>query len=444
MLKRDYFILAMNSEAYRWKAWTIEAFALTNLAGKDRSAKVDPWTDPIGAKHQGGYPCALFADDQTVWFHHPESGERIVIDDLKPMTKPFDFMDELEVTAEQVPNLQEDVVTTYGNLLFNFNVLIYAFGAVMPYINAPVNVRKIEAELERRLYEEGETPPAGGVTVEQYKRFAEAMLYMAGLTQLCVPAATPKALTINPAIIKRRDELLEEHKDRLHDPAVISEIENELIAMDRADMADDESMGFLIDNKSFDIVRKKTLIMHGAESAFQDGNNVQMIPTSLDEGLDPDFMPEYANSLREGSYARGTLTALGGSKVKETYRVAQNVSVQDEDCGVKFGIPTLIPKGKEKYYIGNYYFENGKQGQVSEENVADLQTRAIEIRSPIYCHAEGSNYCRFCVGDALASAPEAIPTLLADVGSAMMGRFMALMHGKKLSTAKYDFKTAIS
>jgi len=444
MLKRDYFLLAMNSEAYRWKAWTIEAFAITNLANKDRTKKADPWLDPEGAKQPGGYPCALFVEGETVFFHHPESGERIVIDDIKPMTKPFDFMDELEISPDEVPNLSEKTITTYGNLLFNFNVFVYAFGAVMPYLNGPANIRKIEAELERRMYDDSETPPDGGISIEQYKRFAEAMLAMAGLTQLCVPAATPKTLVINPAIIKRRDELLAEHKDRLHDPAVIAEIENELIAMDRADMADDESMGFLIDNKSFDIVRKKTLIMHGAESAFQEGNHVQMIPTSLDEGLDPDFMPEYANSLREGSYARGTLTALGGSKVKETYRVAQNVSVQAEDCGVKYGIPTIIPKGKEKYYIGNYYFEGGKQGQVTEENVADLQTRAIEVRSPIYCHAPGSNYCRFCVGDALASAPEAIPTLLADVGSDMMGRFMALMHGKKLSTAKYDYTAAIS
>jgi len=444
MLKRDYFLLAMNSGAYRWKAWTIEAFAVTNLAAKDQNRKADPWTDPEGAKQPGGYPCSLFCEGDVVWFHHPESGERIVIEDIKPMTQPFNFMDELEITPDEVPNLDKATVTTYGNLLFNFNVFVYAFGDVMPYINGPVKVRKLEAELERRMYDDGETPPEGGVTIAQYKKFAEAMLSLAGLTQLCVPAATPKTLVVNPAIIKRRDELLAENKDRLHDPAVIADIENELIAMDRADLAGDESMGFFIDNKSFDIVRKKTLIMHGAESAFQDGNHVQLIPTSLDEGLDPDYMTEYANSLREGSYARGTLTALGGSKVKETYRVSQNVSVQPEDCGVKFGIPTLIPKGKEKFYIGNYYFENGKQGQVTEENVSDLQTRAIEVRSPIYCHAEGSNYCRFCVGDALASAPEAIPTLLADVGSDMMGRFMALMHGKKLSTAKYDFKTAIS
>lgn len=451
--RSEYFIAAMQSGAFKWKRWIIEAFALTDLPSAKGVLK-QASKGLTEVPEERNYELALYKDDNGYFFYStdPElENQRVYLQDADPKLPVFQFMDELIITSADAPNLNSTapIKTTYGNLLFNWIALIYPFAATIDYINVKVDLKAIEKIIEDKLTD---NPPAntervaGKIYVDQYLKFNKAVLSLAGLTQLCVPSASPRTLTTDPKVYVRRAELLEQYKNELDDPAIIALIDSELIKIDKEWIANDPdgSMGFFIKGKSFNVIRKKQFLMHGAEAAFTDGTTVKLIPTSLVEGWDIRMLPEMANSLREGSYSRGTLTALGGAAVKETYRVGQNTRIVAEDCGSKLGLPTLMNQARVGKYVGNYVLEGDKSILLTTENLPNYLNKLINVRSPVYCHTPGSNFCKFCAGEKLAESPEAIGTFLADVGSTFMGRFMAAMHGKVLATSEYKPAMAIS
>lgn len=451
--RSEYFIAAMQSGSFKWKRWIIEAFALTDLPGSKGDVKiVGSALEEIADDRD--YPMRLYKDATGYFFYSPDpdnEGARIYLQDADPKAPAFQFLDELIITSLDAPNLSSTapVKTTYGNLLFNWIALVYPFATTIEYINVKVDLKAIEKIIEEKLMDNPATNVEripGKIYVDQYLKFNKAVLSLAGLTQLCVPSASPRTLTTDPRVYVRRAELLEQYKNDLDDPAIIALIDAELIKIDKEWIANDPdgSMGFFIKGKSFNVIRKKQFLMHGAEAAFTDGTTVKLIPTSLVEGWDIRMLPEMANSLREGSYSRGTLTALGGAAVKETYRVGQNTRIVAEDCGSVLGLPTLMNQARVGKYVGNYVLEGGKSILLTAENLPSYLNKLISVRSPVYCHTPGSNFCKFCAGEKLAESPEAIGTFLADVGSTFMGRFMAAMHGKVLATAEYKPAMAIS
>src|SRR5690606_16419766 len=118
---------------------------------------------------------------------------------------------------------------------------------------------------------------------------------LGGFTQLWVPAASPKALQTHPDAPKLRAELLEKYKDRLHDPAVIAEIQNALVALDKEWLKGDPVEGFFLGDKVWNTARKRMFTIHGPESGFEEGGDAELIVNSLDEGWDITKMPVMVN-----------------------------------------------------------------------------------------------------------------------------------------------------
>jgi hypothetical protein len=237
---------------------------------------------------------------------------------------------------------------------------------------------------------------------------------------------------------KIRDVLLEKYKDRLHDPATISIIKSELKTVDKAWIKGDDSEDYLIGKKNFDIVRMKTLLMHGEESAFGDGTSVTLIPTSLDEGLNLKNLPDYANSLREGSFNRGAQTALGGEAVQYLIRVFQNHAITEADCGSRLGLNRIIPVDKANRWVGYYLIEGNQIVHLTEENISKYAGKRVVVRSPQFCHTTGSGFCARCMGDANAKFPNSLGGQAADIGSMMLYIFMAKAHGTALRTTRFN------
>ena len=61
--------------------------------------------------------------------------------------------------------------------------------------------------------------------------------------------------------------------------------------------------------------------LYGGEAGLGDGTSMEFIDKPLSEGLDKDKLPDMINSLRSGSYDRGTQTVLGGVAVKQFFRI---------------------------------------------------------------------------------------------------------------------------
>lgn len=430
MNKRDMFLAAMNAGSYLYKGWILEAFSI--VRGMDMHRETD-------------YPYTLAVDSQGRYFYrvNPKDSEWMALEGATPNEAPYRFHDRVHVKTGDITNLFNDIDTCYGDILFNYLVLIYAFGSKVEYLNKRLTPADVEALIVDRLRDDpkpGEKNiPTNALYIREYIRFSEAMFSLAGLTQLCVPSATPKTMTTDPKMGELRAKLLEENKDHLSDPVVVAKINDQLIKMDRAWMKGDEGEGFYIKSKSYDVVRRKLYGMLGGEDGFGDGTSVTLIETPLNDGWDISKMPAMVNSLRDGSYNRGAMTELGGVITKEINRYANNSSISEEDCGTRMALPTIILAAKQKEYIGNYIFEGSKEILLTNDNIAQYVGTKVNVRSPIYCHTEGVNYCTHCAGLKLSETPQAIGSYMSDVGSAFLNAFMKMMHGKVTAVAEWDY-----
>lgn len=433
MNKRDYFLLCIQAENFLWKRWVLEAFSIF------RPGKTHP------------YDYGLFKTEDNRWaFYNPAASTGFdYIDDADPNLPVFRPLEKLELPAGSLRNQSEAVVTAYGTALVNQLLLVWPFGSKIPYMNGRVTIDAIEKIIEKRWddaapEQEGNDGP---IRTSEYLRYQKAAGQLPGFSQLCVPSATPKTMTCDPNMIIRRNELLELHKDELHDPVVVAGIMKELTEMDREWLKDDPGARFYIKGKAYDVVRAKLYIMQGFSTGF--GLEPELITTSLAEGWDVKKLPAMINQLRDGSYGRGAQTALGGVEVKNNNRMYQNSVVAPEDCGSQRGLRMRIDKTTQPHLIGFYELINGQSVLIDEETVVKKFGEMIVVRSPAYCLtganiAGANNYCRCCMGEGIASTPQALGTYAAAIGSLLMDVFMKLMHGKSLTTADMDLDEVFS
>lgn len=439
MKKLDFFIKAMQAGEYRRRAWVISAFSLIKEAPD--AWKKDPYPYRI-VQTPGGH---LFVD--------PESGNQLSsIDGTAGDQAPFQIKDAVTLQPDSVPNLTETIESTYGNLLFNYTAVVFPFGNKIPYVQGRVSPSQMEDMILPRLADDpkegdtvvkamGQTAP---IYVSEYLAFTDAMFYLAGFTQLCVPAATRKTMTAAPGIQELKERLLEENKDRLHDAAVIAKIQRELIAYDRAYLKGDPGENFLIGKKSFEVVRSKLFGMHGAETGLDEGVDVALIKNSLSQGWDVEKFPEMNNSLRAGSFNRGAQTQMGGEAVKWLLRASSNISVKQDDCGARLGKVVDVDGDNYKRLEGFYVLQARGDLLIDKENSSSLVGKQVQVRSPMYCKLDATDYCKHCVGEQLGNNPTGLSIAVSEYGSAFLDIFLKAAHGKQLMLAPMDYKTAIT
>ena len=436
MKTADYFVMALNAGAYKKKRWVLSVFSVL-----------------IDSKPQG-WPFEIVRTEKNVFFRDPtDLNVLITLDDAKVNEPVLSFKDKLAVTPELVPNLDRNITTTAGNLLFNYYVLIYALGRKIPYMEGRISAKQVERIIEPRLisnpvdnganYDPNDLNP---IYVSEYKKFNKAMFALMGFTQLCVPSATPRTMSTDPRIPAMREKLLEKYAGRLNDPAIISIIDQELIKVDKEWMANDPDGGagfYVNENKSYDVVRKKVFLMHGAESGFQEGTEVDFIKNSLNEGWDIEKLPTMVNSLREGSYNRGRDTALGGEAVKFLGRVFQNTMVTEKDCGSNLGWMKDFTEANYQQFVGFYRITPQGPVLMDEAYTRSQIGKQVHVRSPMLCKTPKTAFCECCIGAKNAMNPTSLGLMAADVGSQMMSISMSAMHGKSLKVSRYSFKDSI-
>lgn len=420
MLKRDLYFQAHLDDAHLRKNWVLQAFSVTRF---NRNAERELWE------------FRYRPDGTDVW----NGTDWVEIQDVEAM-KPVFYADEpLSLKAGEVPNLKKDVDSTYGDVLFNWRVLVYAFGEHFDYEVGPINIGAIERKIAELMVDDplpGEPEDESLLYVSKYLKFGQACSDLAGFTQLWVPAATPKSLQTHPDSKKLRAELLEKYKDRLHDPAIIAEIQNALVELDKEWLKGDPSMGFFMNDKQFNTARKRMFMIHGPEAGFSEGGSAELIINSLDEGWDMEKMPAMINSLRAGSYFRGALTALGGESVKFFMRIFQNTRISQKDCGTTMGMLKSITKENYKSLVG--FYEVTPQGPKGLD-VDYLQSKVgqtLEVRSPLYCKTGLADFCEKCMGDTNAANPMSLGAEASQIGSAFMYVMMKAAHAKELKTAR--------
>lgn len=443
MKRLEFFLAAMQVKMFRRKTWVVSAFALIQEGPEDY--KKDP------------YPYRIVQQPTGVFFVNPEnSSELLPLEDVQPNNPPFNKADIVNLKAGQVPNLKEDIRTTYGNLLANYILLVWPFQDKISFVQGRMSPAKLE-EVILPLLEDNPTSQAdyearvakkpNVVFVNQYLKFADAMTYISGFADLWVSAGTKKTLLPPPGVAELREQLFKKYNidpsNPTADPAAVAMVAKELLAYDAKWLEGDDTLNFLISKKNFEVVRAKKFLMLGAESGLGDGQDVELIPNSLHEGWDVEKLPAMINNLRAGSFNRGAETMRGGEAVKWLLRASSNINIVKGDCGSQLGISVHLTDSTKKKYLGFSTITEQGSVQLTEENIGNYMGKHIKMRSPMYCHKPHTDYCEVCVGPRLTANPTGSSSAISDFGSTIMLMFMKANHGKALLLAEYDYKARI-
>ena len=441
MNKKEFFFKAMLAEEYKRVAWVFSAFSILK-------EDVDSWKeDP--------YPYRIVQTPSKFFFVDPDNrdgqgnSQLTVIEDSEPNTPLFGLQEEISVSQTETQlNLGVDrLVTTYGLLLLNYTVIYYPFKTKVTYINKEFRPKTVEKLIVDRFKDNPENDADRNdqdIYVDEYLKYCDAAFQMTAFSQIAVPGVTIKAIVGAPGIVEYRNKLLEENKGRLEDPAVIAGIDAKLVQYDKDYLANDDSMDFLIKDKSFKVVRKRLFGMHGAEAGFNEDGKIELIDNSLDEGWNSLKFPAINNNSRVGSYNRGFQTQLGGEAVKWLLRASANINITENDCGTKLGIPKIVLNDNLGWFVGHSIVHNNKLVFISsEDDIKPYIGKEVIVRSPMFCKLPKTDYCQVCAGKKLSANPEAASMAVSDYGSAFLGLFMAAMHGKELAVAKMNWRELI-
>ena len=431
--KLEFFISALKAEAFRRRAWVFSVFAVTNENKEDSEI----------------FPYMIKKVDNKYTFVDPNNGMNLTVIEDSDTSKPLiDHREQISITydhAVNLPHIEQMFETTYGNLFFNYVVLIFPFGAKIPFQFGRVKASHIESIIEKRLDsnpKEGKGTDPNVIYVSEYLKFGEAMMYLSGFTQLWVPAGSLKTMTCHPDTAKVKAALLEKYKGQLHDPAIIAKIEAELVKFDKEEWlkGDPGAEGFLIKKKSTDVVRKKMFLMYGAEPGFEEKVDVNLITNSLQEGWDINKFHDMLNVSRVGSFNRGAQTQLGGEAVKWLLRASSNMGITEDDCGTKLGIRFNVTENNVNMIMQRYLVTESEPLLVTDENINSFIGKQVMIRSPMFCKLDKTDYCAKCCGNKLSTHKTGLSMAVSDYGSSFLGMFMSAMHSKALTTAKMKIK----
>lgn len=436
MLKRDVFIAAMKEGNYTKLAWIISAFAITRDTAPT-AVNVAPYKYQLKSDALGYYYCSPVKENTFDKIEDSATGDAL-----------YRFKEKVLLTPEDIPNLKEPIESTYGNLLFNWICIVYAFGSKMPYIQGRVNGENINKTILNNLLstpDDGVDRDPNTYYIDEYLKYTEGMSFLTGLTQLCVQGATEKTMLPPPGIKEYRDKLIEENKESLGNLTTVAKIDKALVEYDAAYLKGDPGEDFLMQGKSRDIIRKKLFLSLGSEMSL-DSNTVKsdFIATSLYEGWDIKKFATMNNTSRAGSFSRGAQTQEGGVSVKWLQRASSNMNITIDDCESRLGGVTYVEESNKHKLVGfSIITQEGSKRIVSEDDASRYLGKKIMMRNPMYCRLDKTDYCKVCVGERLSVNTEGLSIAISSYGSAFLAISMSAVHGKQLALAKMDYKVQL-
>lgn len=436
LTREEFFKAAMKAKNYERRDWIISVLA-------------ESFNEPEE------YPYNIERlDNGTIRVFMPEGDKQDLEGNYKdrPLFVP---QDRVTLNVGDLPIVKKKVETSYYEAIFNACLFIYAFGDKVEYhaSKTHLDVGKLEKELSSKIVDEPKTQEEkekidaeGLITTTEWQRCGEAADFLKGICLVVAPSGSKKTFTVDPAIIKRREELYQEYEGQLDDPAILAKIQKELVDMDKESFKGDPSERFFIKpGKQFGVARKKLHIMVGREEGFgATGEGKGTILHSLTEPKTASDLVVMNNSMRSGSYSRGKETELGGEIVNLINKAFQNTTISIDDCKSTEGLEWDVTKDVAPYLIGAYQISGKETIEITDDNIGSLIGKSIVTRSPLACRAKVPTLCATCMGSKYGKNPRGLVSAASSLPSAIMYIFMKAFHGKDLKTNKLVLADVVS
>lgn len=364
------------------------------------------------------------------WYFKDQEGKVEQITGVDVEGALFRSKQPVEIEPQVVEGVFTKKVKTFARRAILAAILLHPLGGAVAFTNEAASPGAMATSVESSLREKR-------ITASQYKRHREAAEWAkAILVPYVTPTPSEELNELDEDIIKLRDKLYEENKEKLHDPKVIAEIEAKLIAMLTEKVKKSKSAGFYVKRVLINKTMKKTMVSFGAARDPNDPTKVIAIKRSLEEGYDPYDLPYVYSDARTGSYKRGKETQFGGVASKQSNRTFQNTQVVGDDCGTKVGDPVVISNYNYEKYVGHYLMSDTKT-PLTVTALKKLIGKTVLMRLPTTCITEDGNYCKVCVGSIIANSGLSIGPQAAETTSAFLAISLAAFHGKELKTVRF-------
>lgn len=431
--KQNYFLKALNAGAALERDWVISCFSVTEY----------PVFEEVNNDELYNFQLVTSKTKLNTLFCIDKDTDDVIVElEDYVYNEPYlKYLSGIDLNEGDLLNVNRKIRTTYGNCLVNYLLCIYPFGNKIEFITGEIDGDKLVAIIVDKLKAtpaEGEPRDPNYFYVDELVKHADAVTYLEVISYTCVPTTSAATMTPNSEVIALRDKLLKQHAHELDNPAVIANIQEQMVKLDKELFKGKRESKFYISGKAYNIVRMKKFGMMGLVGGIGDVKP-SLIGTSLSEKWDTNKLPNYIDDIRAGSYARGKSTAVSGYGVKLVYNAFQSVIIAENDCGVTKGLPVKVQNNNYGSLVNRYLLENGKPIFITEEIARSKIGQTIVVRTPMLCKTKPPSFCATCVGKSIAVLPRSVHITASDINSIYMNITMKSMHGKSLSTAKYNF-----
>jgi len=431
MNKLDYLKHWFNDLGYTYKA-SVQSIISIQFEDEESSGLF---------KH---VPGAVFVEGGK--FHAMIDGKQVQLDGN--VNEPFAVMDDkYSFPGDFHPVLKGVAMeSTFGLMLFNIVLWWEPFKGKVDYVNQGFTKKLIEGHISRLMVDnpkEGESVPDDKASVDDCLKFTENCYYLEGLGSFFVKPGGVDALSVSPAVLKRKAELFAKLKaeGKMNDAVAFTAAVEELVQMDREEMLKGKSKNFFINDKFISTARKRMFIAFGIEED-PSGNGWIALPRSLDEGLDPEQVVAQTNAAVAGAYSRSMATGEGGSQVKETLRLVGRGKVEGIDCGTPRTEPIMLTPDN-RGWIGGFYMKGETVTAITPEVFQTLINKKVNMRVPQFCLSPDGNYCKTCLGEGLGKLAARLSAEVVRVPTEFMLQRMKAHHQAGRKRAKLNLKTSV-
>lgn len=349
--------------------------------------------------------------------------------------------DEFELKAGEYFNKQR-VVTNAGLFVYNKLIIEERFAEVLGYVNEPLNkkaIEKIEDKLSKALLNDK-------INVEDMVYYLNTTQWLAMQFHSVISGSfTSKSLKPIPKVIKERDRLLKENKDKLEkgDVETAVKIEQQLLKMAKEELKDDHGMDLYKSGArgSFDNNFKNISVMRGPVFNPVTGK-FDVVKSNFMEGIKKEEIPVYGNSIISGAYPKAIGTATSGYFSKQILSALQAVVLDKpgSDCHTKATVDITIIPGTENDFLYKYIVENGKLVLLDDDNISKYAGRKVRLRSPMTCITD--KVCTICAGEMYNKLGiQNLGLTAARVSSSLLNLSMKKFHDSTAKIKQIDLDT---
>lgn len=313
-----------------------------------------------------------------------------------PMFHPYD---RLHVVKGDLKCIHEEMDTTVGLFLFN-KYLIDGCGLAphISYLNKSMNGKDLD-KLGDRVGQLYMKDLIDNDTISRWITVRDTFLSM--VYQIILPSLSENIMKVQPAIVKKMDELLEKYKTEIDagDLVTMNKVQSELVNYARDLLQDDESMILYMSGSKpeFSNNYKVLSIMRGPMKNEVTGK-YEFVTSNLVGGIKKEDIPVSANTILAGEYSTAISTATYGYQSKRILYFMQGETVGEKgsDCGSKATMKMAATKRLADEY--RYFVEGGKLMQLTPENISKYEGRMLRFRTPMACKRDNGP-CNICCGD---------------------------------------------